>query len=633
ATEKVRGSVSRRASGMMPGTPGLGTVSIDYQAVLTRPLILLLESLKEEGTELFAYIRAWLQDLPTLPRVFDILVARLQPLRSLHTASSEQAHANGKALQQDAGKDDSRVLHYYLQHIYHILKWSSSHTWMILAGELVEAPLFAGGNQHQSDEIILQAFIAQTALTALEVGSPEHPSCTSIAVQRTSLSILQQLLQSPLALPLKEFELEVVLINRLHRWLGVLNPSLQTALLETILLALQLRLQAVPPTPESPTHMRRLSQDLLKRAQRLSLTADRQSKDIDLVKGAAPPPQLVDCLRAGFASTSSQIVLDSWVKFLAEVLPLFAETIFQSLLPLVGTFCSQIRANFEQLKLTFEETDVTTELNPEPTLIGLMNGLEQILASAHDKLIQEEVKTANAKTPEQPQGFFGNIASNMFASEAHPSRSATANSRLTVLLCIQDTIRVCFDVWTWGALSSGTEQDPASSASFAYTSPRMRNCARRILESTFAVESLESLETLAVMWCQSSASDPQSNAVMSLLHALNGSRPKNTIPAIFNAVYSRTNPQALDPSRMSTLTSDLADTDLVAFLVAYTRSLEDDTMDEIWTDCMTFLRDVLANPLPHRQILPALLEFTTLLAEKVENTNFGEERRMRRELG
>jgi len=84
---------------------------------------------------------------------------------------------------------------------------------------------------------------------------------------------------------------------------------------------------------------------------------------------------------------------------------------------------------------------------------------------------------------------------------------------------------------------------------------------------------------------------------------------------------------------MSTLTSDLADTDLVAFLVEYTRSLEDDTMDEIWTDCMTFLRDVLANPLPHRQVLPALLEFTTLLAEKVENTNFGEERKMRRELG
>jgi hypothetical protein len=55
-------------------------------------------------------------------------------------------------------------------------------------------------------------------------------------------------------------------------------------------------------------------------------------------------------------------------------------------------------------------------------------------------------------------------------------------------------------------------------------------------------------------------------------------------------------------------------------------------MDEIWQDCMLFLRDVLANPLPHRQILPTLLEFTAVIGQKVDNTNFGEQRKMRREL-
>jgi hypothetical protein len=81
------------------------------------------------------------------------------------------------------------------------------------------------------------------------------------------------------------------------------------------------------------------------------------------------------------------------------------------------------------------------------------------------------------------------------------------------------------------------------------------------------------------------------------------------------------------------LTSSLNDTDLVIFLVEYARSLEDDAMDEIWTDCMTFLKDLLANPFPHRQTLPSLLEFAAILGEKVDNTNFGEQRRMRRELG
>jgi hypothetical protein len=152
------------------------------------------------------------------------------------------------------------------------------------------------------------------------------------------------------------------------------------------------------------------------------------------------------------------------------------------------------------------------------------------------------------------------------------------------------------------------------------------------LEHLFAAEALECLETLAVTWAYATREGVQETAIMGLLNVLNGSKPKLTIPAIFNAVYSRTDPNALDPNRMSTLTSDLTDVDLVAFLVAYTISLEDDAMDEIWQDCTLFLRDVLANPLPHRQILPTLLEFTAVIGQKVDNTTFGEQRKMRREL-
>jgi hypothetical protein len=175
-------------------------------------------------------------------------------------------------------------------------------------------------------------------------------------------------------------------------------------------------------------------------------------------------------------------------------------------------------------------------------------------------------------------------------------------------------------------------QDHTSASSFSYTSLRMRNRARRTLEHLFAAEALECLETLVVLWAHATPDDTQGPAITGLLNVLNGSKPKHTIPAIFNAVYSRTDPGALDTNRQSTLTSDLTDAELVAFLVEYTTSLEDDAMDEIWQDCTLFLRDVLANPLPHRQILPTLLEFTAVIGQKVDNTNFGEQRKMRREL-
>jgi len=48
---------------------------------------------------------------------------------------------------------------------------------------------------------------------------------------------------------------------------------------------------------------------------------------------------------------------------------------------------------------------------------------------------------------------------------------------------------------------------------------------------------------------------------------------------------------------------------------------------------MAFLKDVLLSPLNHSSILIQLLEFTVLLGSKVDNTNFGEQQKMRRELG
>jgi hypothetical protein len=162
----------------------------------------------------------------------------------------------------------------------------------------------------------------------------------------------------------------------------------------------------------------------------------------------------------------------------------------------------------------------------------------------------------------------------------------------------------------------------------------MRNRSRRILEHLFTAEALECLETLIELWSKSAASEQGvATQIFNLLHTLDGARPKITIPALFNAIYSRTNPAALEPSRKSTMTSTIAGTELAAFLVTYARSLDDDVLDEIWTDCTTFLKDVLANPFPHRQILPRLVEFAAILGAKMENTTFGDDRRMRKDLG
>lgn len=611
-----RGNMVRRASGQQKPTPPL--VTGDYHAILTRPLLLFLDMLERDGSETSTFMSAWLQQLPSLARVLDVLMQHIQMPSSRDNSATRGIQVPSRAQSQQG---ESKACLYYLRHVYVILSRPSELTWATLAeASIVLAD--EASNRISLQEWVLRACLANLTVPVSDIHSDEVTHLSEL--HRLSACIISQIYRSPFTVPLRDLELEVPLIARLR----TAEPSLQSLLLDAILLALRLRL--TPPREEQPMELKVPAQSAQR--SRLSFAMGRESEDHQSPP-VTPPPQLIDCLKEGFSSPTSRLVLDDWVHFLVEVLPLFADTIFQNLLPLVECFCKQINVCFAQLKATFESSEGATDISPETTLISLINGLEQILAKAHDRLTIQETKVSANKSPEQPPGFFSNVVSGVFTSEQAQTRTPTANSRLTVILCFQDTVRICFEIWSWGGSAhKDSRQDQASAASFGFTSVRMRNRARRILEHLFAAEALECLETLAVLWSKASSADGQGDVIMSLLNVLNGSKPKHTIPAIFNAVYSRTDPSALDPNRTSTLTSELSDAELVAFLVDYTNSLEDDAMDEIWSDCTLFLRDVLANPLPHRQILPVLLEFTAVIGQKVDNTTFGEQRRMRKEL-
>lgn len=604
-------------------------IPTDPSSMLTRPLLLLLDALDEEGTELFAFTKTWLQELPTLSKVFSILCESIRSLTCMSGPGQESGPARVKASEHH---DDSQQCLYYMRLLLKILKLASEHTWITVAGD-VAVSLHA--TEAGQPEVTVQVLLIQFSMKALDIRPAEADSALNhvVDLHRVALTLAQTVIQGPYSQPLKDLELQNPLLERLLSDLDSMDPLLQSTLLETITAILKLSLTYHRPRPlVSPVHARKSSKDILASGRRLSITREQ---DGVLPLRIQPPPLLVECLNAGFSSRSTHVIVDSWVTFLVEVLPLFTDTVFQNLIPLVECFCSQIELVFSQLRSVFRQGPIGEHVFPEPTLIGLMNGLEHVLASAHERLLNDEGKITNPRSPDQPQSFFGNMVQGVFTTDAQqPTRSSVANNRLTVMLSFQDTVRTCFTIWSWGIYEGGSEKQEASSlASYGYTALRMRNRARRLLEHLFAVESLECLETLAALWCRPPNRNFNLQSVMGLLNVLNGSRPKYTVPAIFNAIYSRTNPNALDPAKISSMTSELKDTDLIAFLVEYMRTVEDDAMDEIWNDCMTFLKDVLSNPLPHSHILPTLLEFTALLAEKVDNTNFGEQRRMRRELG
>jgi len=538
---------------------------------------------------------------------------------------------------------------YYLQTIANLLIYVTDNTWGALATPMAlphqERTHEANVDQSKQSptcskghEAPIHNHLARFCLFILRerAGDQTGASLQASALRQVAANILQQLLEGPASISILQADTADTITEALKQSINRSDTVLEIALMNLVIVTLRARF-GVRDNMSQPSNRAAVLGEAPRGQPRLSFSTETSDQGDSTTGLPPPPPALLDCLLLGLSSPSAWPVLENWVQFLDDCLPFYAESAFQILMPLVDCLNKTIRSVFQLLRSTFEGSyQASTSAEPLLTLVSLLNGLERALARAHERLVQHEAGTLSIKTPEQTQGFFGNIVSGVFTPETNRVRNATANNRLTVLLCFKDAVHACLEIWTWGDYGMDTlSRWPPNSASFNFTSVRLKNRLRRILEHLFDAEALECLETLIELWHKppQGCKKEHSTAVVNLLHALEHSRPKNTIPAIFNAMYSRTNPNALDSGRKSSLTSDLSDTVVAGFLIAYMESLEDDAMDEIWSDCMTFLRDVLGNPLPHRQTLPRLLEFTAILGQKVGNTNFGEQRGMRRDLG
>ncbi|KAL4970701.1 cellular morphogenesis regulator DopA [Aspergillus stella-maris] len=606
-----------------------------HSSMLERPLFTVLDLLLQGPSQAGQGVQLWLQDLPSIAKVFRIVIARLEGVLQ---RGDQLGTFEGNTV---VSPDDHSECNYLLETIHNTLSALTHSGWVALLTQNMAQhnrrhDISASEDNAESPSLHSTIFQASLKVVSGYKTDGATASAEEVKLQQISLVVMRQLLLGPGVEELVESGIDSLLVDRLVITLDEGGDvAIQAALIDTLLAVLKTRFTQAyvpPPTPKMK-HQRAGSREKLTSPSILSFTSDKQDKSPAVPQHPEPPQRLLDCLLKGISSLNSRPIIDKWIMLLCEILPLYSTSIFQILLTLVECLGKEIKKSYANLQSAFKQTESWLEDRSEQTTISLLAGFETCIAAAHERLLIEEVNVPVVKSPDQTHGsFFGNMVSGVFNSESIHLRSGALNNRLTVLLSFQDAVRLCFSIWSWGAAErSSLPQDTESMASFQYTSLRMRNRSRRILEHLFTAEALECLETMVDMWLKSDSDE--SPLILNLLHTLDGSRPKIAVPAIFNAIYTRTNPAALDPSRKSTMTMSLTESELAGFLVTYARSLDDDVLDEIWLDCTTFLRDVLSNPFPHRQILPRLVEFAAILGAKLENTNFGEDRRMRKELG
>ncbi|KAL8948411.1 MAG: hypothetical protein Q9222_005400 [Ikaeria aurantiellina] len=638
------GSHARRSSLVTtPSRPGSATLISENDRILARPLLLLLDTLQETKTELFTFTSGWLQSQANVESILGFLQSKLNANPCI--ARSDLDVPSQTADDEDLAVDLDDFL-YTLVTINNVIKFAEREIWPSLLSRPVrrnnsngfrdtESKIQSSSALHDASTT-MQDSLAGICLHVLskEFEMRVKDSSSMSHLQQVAVSLLQAVILRAASVQDIEAKIESSIIKTLSWSVRKHDHPLQVSLMELLSVWLERRL-STSALPRDSDHRKVLSaHGSSRRSISTSDEPDKEKPPMGAV--ASPPPSLLDCIMEGLRSTGSHPVLLNWMRFLNLCLPLYISDIFQLLLPLVDCFVKTIGSCFKRIQSAFERTKIQDSDAPDPlsTTVDLLNGVEHVLMLAHGRLLESVVDSENSKTAEQAHGLFGSMVSGVFPADAHKTRSTTANNRLTVILCFKDVVKLSLEIWSWG--SNGLDRSVAPSGSFRHAALRLKNSARRVLERLGAAESLECLETLIESCTDTQVTGKpltQLPLVVNLLDVLDGSRPRNTVPAIFNALYSRTNPAVLDSSRRSTLTSELSDNALAYFLIEYTRSLEDDAMDEIWQDCMTFLKDVLANPLPHRQILPKLLEFTALLGIKVDNTNFGENRKRRRDLG
>jgi hypothetical protein len=592
-------------------------------SMLDGPLILVIDGLASSTTS--AAAKEWLQGAPaqSLARVFRVA---LSPL---------------------VQSDDSAMTS--LQRLADVIAAQSAQQFLRFANEPEWTKFVLTGTPIPEVVETLQETITRMCIRMVQKDDLPAPA------RDKALSLLKELLTRSSDDGLFSENLEALLLSKLDQSLSSSDTKFQNDLIETLLVFLDLKVKQLrsskPNSAPKSQHRRLTSRD--NPGNDLQLSIENQTRpSAQTARFAKPSPEYLACVRKGLMSDKARPILDKWIGLLCELVSLYSESMYQILIALVETLCKAINTTFAKLQSLFSpsshfrlspmhksnlQSDMLTGAGGEDlewSLGHLLSGLEYILAQAHLQLAADESQLASLKSPDQPQGLFGSMVSGSgSATEGNQVRNTIANNRLTVVLCFQDSVRVLVDLWSWEKLGGTSSLD--SIASFQYLSSKLRYRSRRILENLLEAEPLEGLETLIELWVRSAKAESSISTppVLDLFQTLSASRPRITVPAVFNAIYSRTNPTVLNKHQKSTLSSNLTENELVSFLVHYALSLEDDVLDEIWTDCTTFLRDVLGNPMPHRRILPGLLEFIAVIGRKMENTNFGEESKMRRELG
>lgn len=333
-------------------------------------------------------------------------------------------------------------------------------------------------------------------------------------------------------------------------------------------------------------------------------------------------PLLVTFIVHGIEACLTPILLEKWFKLLTTSLHLLNNEIFGVILTISDTIIAKVETYLPYVK-KFERSDNCTDL--ESAICILLSGLEDLLSITHSYLLTSNLR-ATSKAQNGENGFLGNVILGVFLIESPELRTAEENKLYSVLIALQDSAKIAFEVWNWADNKpQGIQDVSTSSKSATYLANKLKFRSRKILECLVDLERQEVIETII-------ESRYSTSSKIKLLHVLDSGRSQVTLPHILNSIITRCYPQSLTNEQRSSMNSSVTEKQLSEFLVPYYESIDFDTVDDIWDMSILFFKEVLMHPMYYKKLLISYLNVMKVLALKARTKKFGDTRRPTKDL-
>ncbi|CCH58185.1 hypothetical protein TBLA_0A03870 [Henningerozyma blattae CBS 6284] len=337
----------------------------------------------------------------------------------------------------------------------------------------------------------------------------------------------------------------------------------------------------------------------------------------------------IDYLVTSSATMDTPLILASYVKLLSESVVYFEESIFRMILPLTASMVNCLQKLFEAEKVSGGNYQ---------SIILLFNGLEELLDVAHARLLADQRDGYLATSGSRGSDFLQSVVSNVFSTDNSQLLTKIQGERDVVIQSFKQVIDSCIDVWCWIHSTFGNDSRAVSETE-SHTSYKLKFRTKSLLEKLFLAEPLEVLEGII--------HGHQNETAVVLIRALDGNRPKLTVPYFLYSIVVRYNKSStikfnnFTTSAMSgnrntrfepTLLNKISGQKILVFLFDYIDTLENASVEDFYNEFIIFIKEVINNYSNYNPVATKILKLFALVSEKVYKTSFAEQKTVNREI-